>query len=226
MGQLSLENEGVIYNGIIIFKDQETDQIDDPWYTICRLPDSGFRVYYLEDLIKQLEKDEPGHLLTALFAPYMEKSDEEFAQNAKQYYHQIKDCDFEDAIKERLEQIFLDWLSIRLKKATAEEVKDMLALDTPFEETQVYKDLVQIGLKKGELIGIRKGEQRGEQKGKLEGKREGEIKGVREQIILMKRLKEVGPIQGFPVDEQLAELEQRLEDMLETSDNLMNNTPS
>ena len=52
----------------------------------------------------------------------------------------------------------MNWILIRMKYEHLDQVKAMLDLDTPLEETQGYKDLVQIGFNKGILEGELKGE--------------------------------------------------------------------
>ncbi|MEZ6130594.1 MAG: hypothetical protein R3C59_18055 [Planctomycetaceae bacterium] len=72
-----------------------------------------------------------------------------------------------------LTDVFVSWLEQRFRDKGKQEIEEMLVGALPdLTETQSGRDLIEIGMK------------RGEEKGKAEGKAEGEAKGKRDSLLL------------------------------------------
>jgi len=106
-------------------------------------------VFYFDELLKSLEKKEPGHPLIAVFQPYLQKDQLILEKEAADYYNQIQLCSVSEDMKKSLPAVFISWMLIRFKDKSYQEVLKMLTLTTPLEETVAYKELVAFGEKRG-----------------------------------------------------------------------------
>ena len=167
---LSSANPDRTYQGIVIFLDRSVEREFNPWSAICKIKSTGFHIFYLDELLKNLERKDSTHPLVALFAPLFEKSKMDLANKAPKYYNQIKQAKLVHYKHKNLESVFVDWLLIRFAEKTPKEVLDMLAIRGALEDTVAYKELVGIGEKRGKEIGEKIGEKRGEKRGEKKGR--------------------------------------------------------
>jgi hypothetical protein len=116
---LSSANLDRIYQGIIIFLGRNVEREFKPWSTICKIKSTGFNVFYLDELLQNLEQKDATHPLIALFAPLFEKSKIDLANKAPKYYNQIKQAKLVHYQHENLESVFIDWLLIRFAEKTS-----------------------------------------------------------------------------------------------------------
>ena len=162
MAAMGINHQQNTYYGIIIFADKTIDPVSEPWSSLFIKNSPALQVFYLDELLKSLKEKEPGHLLIAVFQPYLQKDQVLLEKEAGDYYNQIQNCSISEEMKKSLSDVFMSWMLIRFKDKKYQEVLEMLTLTTPLEETVAYKELVAIGRKEGKI------------EGKIEGKSEGE----------------------------------------------------
>lgn len=68
-------------------------------------------------------------------------------------YNQIIDSTLAPDTKDRMVEVFMEWLANRFNTMTKKEVIAMVQFTTTFEETQFYKDIVMEGEIKGKIKG-------------------------------------------------------------------------
>jgi len=148
--------------GVILFLDQSLDPRTEPW---CRV----VRVFSVLEQLQQLQRRSPEHPLAAVFRPLVEYSNENLAADAADCYNHIAFSDLDEGTKAVLADVFINWLEQRFRDKGKQEIEEMLVGALPdLTETQSGKDLIQIGIEKGEARGEARGEAKGEAKGKLE----------------------------------------------------------
>jgi predicted transposase YdaD len=57
--------------GILVFLRRGLDPKTDPWHYLTKSRKKLFRVVYLDEYIRQLEKHQPDHPMVAVFKPYI-----------------------------------------------------------------------------------------------------------------------------------------------------------
>jgi predicted transposase YdaD len=145
--------------GMIIFGSRELDKKTEPWTKIVS-------VYYLDEMLEQLETQSPGHPLVAVFQPLVEKNRDLLESQAAQYYNQIRTRVSNPRQQEKLLSVFVDWVLQRFYERGKQEIEKMLLGKLPdLRETQAGKDLIAIGIEEG----IEKGIEEGIEKGSLIG---------------------------------------------------------
>lgn len=152
--------EGPVY-GRILFGSREVDPQSEPWASWARSDIEGIRVFYLDEELARLQKEEPEHLLLSILRPLMVEDRQELKALIQKDYHRIQTAELPERAKDRASRVFCDWLFQIFNDLSEEEIRQMLAFTTPLEETRAYRQIVERTMKKGELIGEQKGEQRG-----------------------------------------------------------------
>jgi len=163
MAIIQQENPGREVQGLVIFGSRDLDPRTDPWSKVVS-------AYYLDEMLSELAETSPDHPLVALFQPLVEKNTDLLRQNAKNYYTQIEAYATENSSKNKLKDVFLDWLIQRFKDLGKKEIEQMLLGKLPdLRETQAGKDLIAIGLEQGIEQGIGQGIEQGIEQGELIG---------------------------------------------------------
>jgi len=113
----------------------------------------------LDELLAELAQASPDHPLVALFQPLVEKNTDLLRQNAGEYYTQKESYPAVDSSKNKLKDVFLDWLMQRFTNLGKKEIEQMLLGKLPdLRETQAGKDLIAIGIEEGFGKGVETGE--------------------------------------------------------------------
>jgi len=151
MAIIQEEHSGREVQGILIFGSKDLDPKTAPWSQVVS-------VYYLDEMLAELEKTSPEHPLVALFQPLIQKSNKRLQENASKYYTRIEAFATDERLKAKLTGVFIDWLLQRFRTLGKTEIEKMLLGKLPdLRETQAGKDLIAIGIEQGieqgELIG-------------------------------------------------------------------------
>ncbi len=149
--------------GMILFTKESLDPKTKPWYNLTEFKDQGFKVYYFDEMLKELEAKEMHHPLVSVFKPYLIEDQELLKEESKKWYVALEGGVLDERVRDIYCTIFIRWMQERFTKLTYEEIFTMLESLTPIEETRSYKELIE--------------------KGKKEGKKEGETKGRNEEKI-------------------------------------------
>ena len=148
-------------NGVCIFLSKKIDPKTEPWYSLAKTGNEGFKVLYLVEEIKNLMAQMPDHPAYAAFSPLLIEDAEELKAKASGFYEQLNTAsNLEDQQKSDLIKVLHSWVGERFKNMSSEEVWEMLEELTPFEETRMYQELVERELK-------------GRQEGRVECREEG-----------------------------------------------------
>jgi predicted transposase/invertase (TIGR01784 family) len=159
MAAYGVQNPKREIRGILVFTHQQLDNKTLPWHELTHSKKNVFKVIYLEEYLKKLQKKDANNPVVALFQPYLIKNKKELEKQAKKWYQNIKKCQLPAKVKESFEMVFTQWMLERFANLTYEEVTKMFAELTPIEETRSYRELVAIGEKKGEKRGEKRGEE-------------------------------------------------------------------
>jgi len=181
LGLVGERNLGRVVRGLILFATPALDPRTEPWYAAARQPDAPLRVAYLQPILEALERREPGHPLLAVFLPYRIADPERLRQEGPQALGRIAAAALPQAVRERLTDVFFSWLTVRFSHLSYPEILTMFGIQTPFEETRTYKELVAIG----------------HEKGLDEGREEGREEGRREEaanLLLRQATRRFGPL--------------------------------
>jgi len=172
MAIIQQEHPGREVQGLVIFGSRDLDPRTDPWARVVS-------AYYLDELLAELAQTSPDHPLVALFQPLVEKNTDLLRQNAGKYYTQIESFPAVDSSKNKLKDVFLDWLMQRFTNLGKKEIEQMLLGKLPdLRETQAGKDLIAIGIEEGIEQGIEQGIERGIEKGMGQGIETGALIGT------------------------------------------------
>lgn len=134
---------------------------------------SLFTVAYLDGLLPKWLAREPDNPFVAVFTPLIVKSDEDLRANAPKAWQAIQSAPLDPATRATLEQILEFWLFERFPLLTTEELRAMLSVLTPLEQTRAYQEIFAKGKIEGEIEGEARGEAKGEAKGEARGKAKG-----------------------------------------------------
>ncbi len=141
--------------GVILFADASLDPKTEPWRQVVE-------TYVLRDCLEDLERREPQHPLVSVFKPLLERNDDVLQQRAAEYYRNIKDSRLKAAEVNVLLDVFVDWLRQRQPQKSLKEIEMLLFGElTPLEETVSGKELIQIGVERGQKIGVERGKKIG-----------------------------------------------------------------
>jgi predicted transposase YdaD len=116
-----------------------------------------FTVAYLDDLLPKWLDREPSNPFVAVFMPLIVKSDEDLRANAPKAWQAIQTANLEPTTRATLERILEFWLFERFPLFTTEEMRTMLSVLTPLEQTRAYQEIFAKGEAKGEARGKAKG---------------------------------------------------------------------
>lgn len=148
MAAVQVEHQMRAVQGIILFRFPHLDPQTTPWNQVVR-------AFLLRDLVEVLQSAHPEHPLVAVFQPVLLSNEQILEQRAVQYYRQIKGSTLPDPLKMALLEIFVSWLEQRLPHMSKKEMDAMFLGELPdLEDTQLGKDLIEIGEKRGEAHGI------------------------------------------------------------------------
>jgi len=146
--------------GVILFTHKKYDPKTWPWFDFSQLKHAGFRVLYLEDVLKALTERQPDHPLIPTFTPFL-ASDEQFQSEVYASFQKLKQLSLPEKEKSAIEDVFFSWIMERSGLASKEEVLQMLAELTPMEETPVYQHIKSLGIQEGMEKGVERGFQNG-----------------------------------------------------------------
>ena len=144
-------NPQKIAAGIIVFLDPSHDPKTQPWQEIREAGLACFKVLYLEEILVDLAKRHPDHPLLDVFFPYLCADKKQLKQEARARYHKLEQAALPDQARQGAINVFVSWLIARMKNR--EEVEFMLAYIPPLEETEIGKELIDIGVTRGKVEG-------------------------------------------------------------------------
>ena len=138
--------------GVIFFGYNKLDPRTVPWTAVVRS-------FVLQELLEEaLEQEQPKHPLVAVFKPLFGTSDEVVEREAVDYYLTIKHSELSADCKAALLDVLVSWLGQRFKHKGIKETLAMLLGELPpLEETQLGKELIQIGEQRGQEQGVQQG---------------------------------------------------------------------
>ncbi|MGO8747865.1 MAG: DUF2887 domain-containing protein [Thermoguttaceae bacterium] len=137
--------------GVIFFGYNKLDPRTVPWTAVVRS-------FVLQELLESLEQEQPKHPLVAVFKPLFGTSDEVVEREAVDYYLTIKHSELSADCKAALLDVLVSWLGQRFKHKGIKETLAMLLGELPpLEETQLGKELIQIGEQRGQEQGVQQG---------------------------------------------------------------------
>jgi len=167
MALLQQQYVGRGIQGIILFADRSLDPRAEPWVKVVQ-------TFYLGELLTDLELRSPEHPLVAVFRPIMEENEAALEKEIGRYYNQITSSDLPESIRIALIDVFLNWVGQRFRYKDKQEIEEMIIGALPdIRETQLGKDLIQIGWSEGKL------------EGKLEGNVEGQLEAKIDSLLLV-----------------------------------------
>lgn len=167
MAQAGIQGTKGPVKGRLIFLNRAIDPRSEPWVEWVDGNGDGFLVYYLDEELERLSKDNPDDLLVSILRPIVIQNPEELKKHVAEDYHRISASDLPEPVKDKILQIVFDWLMQAFKAKTIAEVRQMFMLMTPLEECRPYREIIEIGEKKGIEIGEKKGVERGILLGKI-----------------------------------------------------------
>ena len=156
MTMMGEKNPDRLVFGALIFLTEAADPKTEPWSSLAKVGNPGFRVVYLLKELNALMPDMPDHPAFAALAPILVDDDRELQKRAPDFYRQLKQSGLNEQRKNDLIAVLISWIGERFKDKTAREVWAMLEKLTPFEETRMYQELLE-----HEKIGEKRGEARG-----------------------------------------------------------------
>lgn len=175
--------------GVLIFLDASMDPKTQPWARVIRS-------FTLAEQLADLEQRQPEHPLIAVFAPLTIASDETLESSAALCYNRIIDSDLDDLTCQTLADAFVSWLEQRFRDKGKQEIEEMLIGALPdLSDTQSGKDLIAIGVQKGEA--------------------KGEAKGKRESLLLILRVRFGGVPEAFHDSVMAIESVEQLDELLQ-----------
>ncbi|WP_295434979.1 DUF2887 domain-containing protein [uncultured Thiodictyon sp.] len=172
LGLVGERHLGRVVRGLILFATPALDPRTEPWYGASQQPDPPLRVVYLKPILADLERREPRHPLLAVFLPYRVADRERLRREGPQALERIATAALPQPVRERLTDVFFSWLTVRFSHMSYREILTMFGIQTPFEQTRAYKELVAIGHEKGLEEGREEGLEKGLEKGREEGRQE------------------------------------------------------
>lgn len=162
--------------GRILFRTRSLDLKTQPWSLLSEARAEALQVHYLDEELAALELTQPGHPLISVLRPVVIQNWDELEKYSARDYHCIQTAELPLKLKEKLSDLFLDWIVQLYRMAHPEKEQDMLDLVTQPETTNVYRDLVARFKKEFESQGEVRGEARGVALGEVRGEARGEIK--------------------------------------------------
>ncbi len=113
------------------------------------------QTFVLRDAVQELATREPQHPLAAVFQPMFESQVLILQTQAVVYYRAIKTSNLDPQTRMILLDVFLNLLEQRLPHLGYKELQIMMLGELPdLEDTQLGKDLIQIGEARGEARGL------------------------------------------------------------------------
>ncbi|KPA10044.1 hypothetical protein MHK_009746 [Candidatus Magnetomorum sp. HK-1] len=153
MASYAMMNQDCDIRGILVFLHKGLDPKTNPWHYLSKSKDKFLKIVYLDEFLKELEKKQPNHPMVAVFKPLFEKDLNALKNNAYHWYQKIAKSRLPKDAKEHIQKAFISWLTARLRDLPYQEVINMIASLPDFETTQFYKDIVEVGEKRGEKKG-------------------------------------------------------------------------
>jgi len=112
-------------------------------------PNAPLRVAYLLPILEALERRDPEHPLLAVFLHYRVADRQRLRREGPEALARIEAAPLPPRVRECLSDVFFSWLTLRFSDQSYREILTMFGIETPFEETRAYKELVAIGHEKG-----------------------------------------------------------------------------
>ncbi|WP_295384310.1 DUF2887 domain-containing protein [uncultured Thiodictyon sp.] len=128
---------------------------------------------YLDEILPRWLEREPDNPYVSVFVPLIIKTDVDLRARAPHAWSTIQAASLEPTARATLERMLEFWLMERFPLLTNEELRTMLPVLVPLEQTRAYQEI----FAKGEAIG--------KTEGKTEGKAEGEVKGKADGLKLL-----------------------------------------
>ncbi len=149
LGLVGERHPGRVVRGLILFATPALDPRTEPWHGAARHPDAPLRVAYLESILDALAARAPEHPLLAVFLPYRVADRERLRREGPQALARIATAVLPERVRERLTDVFMSWVTVRFSHMSYREILTMFGIETPFEETRTYKELVALGREEG-----------------------------------------------------------------------------
>jgi len=149
LGLVGERNPGRVVRGLILFATPALDPRTEPWHSAAQQPNPPLRVAWLEPILEALERREPAHPLLAVFLPWRVADQERLRREGPAALARITSAALPAPVREHLTDVFFSWLTVRFSHLSYREILTMFGIQTAFEETQAYKDLLAIGHEKG-----------------------------------------------------------------------------
>ncbi len=128
-------------------------------------------VAYLDDVLPRLLEREPDNPYVAALIPLIIPRTEDLRVRAPEAWQVIRAAPVAPPIRATLERILESWLMERFPLLTYEELRSMLPVLVPLEQTRAYQEIFAKGEAAGKTEGAAEGEAKGEAKGKADGLR-------------------------------------------------------
>jgi predicted transposase YdaD len=166
LGLVGERHPGRVVRGLILFATPALDPRTEPWHGAARHPDAPLRVAYLESILDALAARAPEHPLLAVFLPYRVADRERLRREGPQALARIATAALPERVRERLTDVFMSWVTVRFSHMSYREILTMFGIETPFEETRTYKELVALGREEGREEGHEEGRKEGREEGR------------------------------------------------------------
>jgi len=189
---LGMRNPGRTVYCLLVFLDESLDPKTEPWSGMARSNLPGLEVATFSQVLDSLRETQPDHPIVALISLLLEDNHETIRSKMRDELDLIEHAEMSDGLRGTYAKIYLYWLASKLGGLSLQEVEKMLVTKTPFEETQLYKDILE------------KARPRIEQE-KAEAK-------LLERISLLKQLRGEGAISEAVFREKVAPIRKALED--------------
>jgi hypothetical protein len=108
---------------------------------------------YLDDILPRWLEREPDNPYVAVFVPLIVKCDEDLRALAPKAWRTIRAAPLAEPVRATLERMLEFWLMERFPLLTNEELRTMLPVLVPLEQTRAYQEI----FAKGEAIGKTEG---------------------------------------------------------------------
>ena len=127
---------------------------------------------HLDRILPDWLAREPDNPFVAVLAPLAIPRDDDLRACAPAVWRTIQEAPLEPPVRATLERMLEFWLFERFPSLTTTEIRTMLHVLVPLEQTRAYQEIFAKGKADGEAEGEAKGEAKGEARGEAKGKAE------------------------------------------------------
>jgi len=136
--------------GILVISRNIADPKTEPWNRVIK-------THVFEEVVETFSQSHPGHPLTRLFRPLVEKDGNQLEREANNDYAALKQLENQGVISQRVANAYLDLLWQRFQNLPIEEIKKMISFEeVDMKETVAGQQILQIGIEQG----VEQGEER------------------------------------------------------------------